>query len=214
MKFLCLWLYLGLSASAAIAGVLKWDQTTLEIDAAKGQKKIEAEFSFINNSPAPVEIRNIQTSCGCTTADLPKKIYQPGERGNLKAVFSPDGRKGLQKKSIAVRFASDAPPDLLMLVVNIPEAFTIIPQELAWRKSSPAEPKFFEITPNDPKAVVKSVRAIGKGFETSLEPHEDGKPYRIKVTPLSTDKALRGKIGIEVADPGKRSIFPIVQVTE
>jgi hypothetical protein len=214
MNFLRPLLCLALSVSAATAGVLSWDRPVLEVDATKGQKKIEAEFSFINNSSQPVEIRNIQTSCGCTTAELPQKVYQPGERGTLKAVFTPDGRKGLQKKSIAVRFASEAPPDVLALVVNIPEAFTISPQVLAWRKSSANEPKFFEITPNDPKSSIKSVRAIGKDFEASLEPHEEGKPYRVKVTPLSTDKVTRGKIGIEVADPGKRSIFPIVQVTE
>lgn len=199
----------------AIASDLKWDQTTLEFKAEMGQKRVEAAFQFVNDSDSPVEIRNIQTSCGCTTAELPQKVYQAGERGTLKSIFTIGSRRGQQKKTIIVRSGSETtPPDVLTLRVNIPETFKIDKGSLVWKINAPIEPQAFEVYVNKGEATLNSVKAIGGDFEATLEPLDDEKGYRITVTLTSTEKPLKGKIAVEIADPQKRIVYFPVEVLE
>ena len=66
------------------------------------QKQIEKEFVFKNTGKRDLIIRKIRTTCGCTTANLEKKVLKPGEYSSFKAVFKFGSRKGMQRKSIYV----------------------------------------------------------------------------------------------------------------
>jgi len=210
-------LYLLLSlavflAGSMLAGDLKWEQSIIEVRAAKGQKKVEVEYRFTNASTAPVKIQSVQTSCGCTTAQMPKKEYQPNESGTLKVVFSPEGRKGLQKKSIVVRTDASQTPDVLTLKVQIPDICKIDKERLTWPLNSPREALFVELTPESGPLEVRSVRSLSPDFVATLEPKSDAGSYRIKVIPQSTEKAVRSKLAIEIAEPEKRSLYLILEV--
>lgn len=210
-------LYLLLSlavflAGSMLAGDLKWEQGTIEVKAAKGQKKVEVEFRFTNTSTAPVKIQSVQTSCGCTSAQMPKKEYQPNESGTLKVVFSPEGRKGLQKKSIVVRTDSSQTPDVLILKVQIPDICKIDKERLSWPLNSPRDAQFVELTPESGPFEVRSVRSLSSDFVATLEPKGDAGSYRVKVIPQSTEKAVRTKLAIEISEPEKRSLYLILEV--
>ncbi len=43
-----------------------------------------------NTGDADLEIRNLVTSCGCTTANLSASIIPPGRRADLTVTFDPD----------------------------------------------------------------------------------------------------------------------------
>ena len=196
---------------SSFGGDLKWEQSTIEVKAAKGQQKIEVEFNFTNISSAPVKIQSVQTSCGCTTAQMPKKEYQPDESGALTVIFAPEGRKGLQKKSIVVRSGS-AQPDVLTLKVEIPDTFKADKEKLSWKLDAPPDAQFIEFTPDGGKFEVKSVRSLNQDFVTTLEPVEGAGSYRVKVVPQSTVKPTRTKLCVEVADPGKRFLYMMLEV--
>lgn len=190
------------------AGDLSWKEQTLQHTAQAGEKKFEAEFSFTNASSHPVEIRSIRTSCGCTTAALGKKVYQPGESGSVKSVFTYGSRKGSQKKTIVVQTKSGN--DILTLQVDIPDSIKVDKERLSWLVGEPLEAQFFEIRPLDAAAKIKSVKALGKTFEAELE--EIGGNYRVSVTPLTTEQTVNSTIRVEIADPAPRSIYLPVQV--
>jgi hypothetical protein len=40
-------------------------------------------FTFVNAGAQPLTVTDLRASCGCTTPSLPKRTYQPGERGEL-----------------------------------------------------------------------------------------------------------------------------------
>ncbi|MFO1044302.1 MAG: DUF1573 domain-containing protein [Planctomycetaceae bacterium] len=45
------------------------------------------DFPFKNVGPEILRISDISTSCGCTAADLPQRVYEPGESGKITVTF-------------------------------------------------------------------------------------------------------------------------------
>jgi hypothetical protein len=207
LAFLGLFLFEG----SIQAGGLKWEQNTYSAKATPEDKKVEAAFVFTNTSTKPVEITNIRTSCGCTTAELPQKIYAPGEKGTVKSIFTIGGRKGLQEKTIIVQVA-DGTRDVLTMRVEIPDSLKINKEMLTWQVGDPLESQSFDVSVIEPGVKVKSVKTMGSQFSAELAETEPGKTYRIDVTPINTDRPLSGTIRLDVADPNPRAIYMKVGV--
>lgn len=66
---------------------LTFDKKIVELGAVKKGEKKEMSFSFTNTGNIPIEIELI-SSCECTTLDWPQyKVFKPGEKGMIKALF-------------------------------------------------------------------------------------------------------------------------------
>jgi len=65
-------------------------------------KTLEVSFRFKNVGDKPLIISNVSASCGCTVPETPKKPYQPGETGVIKASFNSAGKSGAQAKQVNV----------------------------------------------------------------------------------------------------------------
>jgi mono/diheme cytochrome c family protein len=64
---------------------------------------IQYEFDFSNDGDSELEIKNVQTSCGCTAATVGEKnTYQPGEKGKIRITFNSNGKLGHIEKTILV----------------------------------------------------------------------------------------------------------------
>lgn len=61
------------------------------------------EFWFTNTGPDPLIIGEIKSSCGCTVPDIDKKIYAPGEKGKIKVIFNPHGKRGFDSRTVTIR---------------------------------------------------------------------------------------------------------------
>ncbi|MCH2107659.1 MAG: DUF1573 domain-containing protein, partial [Planctomycetes bacterium] len=59
-------------------------------------------FTFRNDGNEVLEIIEVKPSCGCTTTELEKMTYAPGEEGAIELVFHPKGY-GPQTKTITVK---------------------------------------------------------------------------------------------------------------
>lgn len=199
-----------LGAATLFAGPLSWEKTTIELTATRGDKRVEAEFPFTNTSSAPVEIRAIRSSCSCTTADLPKKIYAPGESGSVRTVFTLGNRKGRQNKAIVVQTREGQ--DTLILSVDIPDSVKLSQEKLTWPVGAPPNEQTCDIQAITPGARVVSAKAMGANFAATLVATGEG-TYRLSVKPLATDRPVRSSIKLEIADPGSRVVFLPVQVT-
>jgi len=62
-------------------------QRTHDFGIVERGRKVSHEFQFTNEGDADLVIESVRTSCGCTTASLDKKIYQPGESGSIPVIF-------------------------------------------------------------------------------------------------------------------------------
>lgn len=100
---------------------LAWDALEKTLEAKPGDDVADFEFSVRNTSGSPVEILDLQPSCGCTVAELPKSpwVLAPGETGSFKASADFSGKHGRFSKSIQV--VTSAGPQVLQVHVIIPE---------------------------------------------------------------------------------------------
>ena len=182
--------FLLVALATPVFGQLKWENPEQTLNAKPLDKFILAKFRFTNVGTAPVKIRDVRTSCGCTTASLQKTVYAPGESGEIDANFRFDGRVGHQEKWINVTTDYGLPqPTTLRFAVNIPDAITIQPEFVLWHVGDQLIPKTVRIAiPDDIPAKVVSVQTDNTAVKLELREIRPGKELEVKVTPTTTSQ--------------------------
>ena len=66
-------------------------------------------FAVQNTGTADLKIRNLVTSCGCTTAELSTSVIPPGQRADLTVTFDPDYHETHGEVLRQVWFATNDP---------------------------------------------------------------------------------------------------------
>ena len=144
-----------------------------------------AGYPFRNDTWVPVTITQAVPSCDCTTIDLPKKTYAPGESGVLVARFDPTGRSGTVSRTINV--VTDEPggqPQLLKLTAELPEVLTFAPHELRWTAGEKPVAKTLDVLVNAPGGVeLAAAWANQPDFKVELVTVTPRTHYRVTVTP-------------------------------
>lgn len=65
-------------------------------------KNAAHSFKFTNTGDAPLTLKEVKPSCGCTTPKWPRKPIMPGKTATIKAVYDA-GSTGRFQKSITVK---------------------------------------------------------------------------------------------------------------
>lgn len=101
---------------------LVWDAREKMFAAKPGDEVAEFVFSVHNTSDHTIEITQLQPSCGCTVAEMPKSpwILAADERGTFRATVDFKGKQGTFVKTIHVQ--SSGGTQMLTLKVNIPDS--------------------------------------------------------------------------------------------
>jgi hypothetical protein len=94
--------FLLLSTVLLAKPTLKFKNTTVDFGEMASGKIVDINFEFENTGNEILYIKNVTPSCGCTTADLPKKDYKPGEKGTIASKFNTSGYNGKVIKTITV----------------------------------------------------------------------------------------------------------------
>jgi hypothetical protein len=119
---------------------LSWTATKIEVASDSTTPTVEARFHFVNAGAQPVDILSVVTSCGCTSAKLAERHYEPGKGGDVVITYNRGSRTGLQTNQIAVE-TSGQPPAMLTLLVRIPEVVRLDPGFVTWKHDEPKTPK-------------------------------------------------------------------------
>lgn len=125
----------------AVRAEVVWENPSQEFQRRPEDRELAVNFAFKNTGQQPVTITKITSSCGCTTADLPKKTYLPGESGSLTAKFTFGGRRGLQSKSIAIITDDRKTTPLSFRCLILDEPLVLNPSFVWWRVGEAAMPK-------------------------------------------------------------------------
>jgi hypothetical protein len=183
---------------------LQWEQRVIEVTTSPKQEKVEVAFPFTNTSDKPVTIQSVVPSCDCTTAELKKKTFAPGEKGQIDVVFNVADSKGPQFKTITVTTEENPNESIdLTLKVQIPLPVEVTPRLLTWRVGAGAAEKSVEITLiSDPVITVTGAKSKGPGMETRLETIIPNRQYRLFVKPASTALPLRSTFIITTTTAG------------
>jgi hypothetical protein len=188
---------------------LSWESKVLEFKPLVGERSIDAKYKFQNVGSVPVTILNIQTSCGCTTVTTAKKIYAPGERGEVEVKFLFGGRRGPQLKTVIVQTDDPKEPAaVLLLRANILELVKVRPSYVHWKRGADKTPQVFNLktTASVPVKVV-AVRSNSTQILTELRPGGPGE-YELIVTPVDTATSSLATLTIQTDYPaGKPESF-------
>ena len=166
---------LGFLAQAAF-GKIVFEQNEIVHEAGLMDERTEAVFKFTNEGDQTVMITNLKSSCGCTVPQLEKKDYQPGESGEIKAIFTYGARVGTQHKRINVE--TDEPENnsyTLSLVTKIPEWVVVEPRILRWKAGEEPAPQTIRVSVMDPdKVQVELPNGLLQHFEMEKADSADG----------------------------------------
>lgn len=191
---------IGIAATAAgFAASLEWTQDSLSFETDFDTEEVVATYAFANNGATAVTIVETSSSCGCTIPTLDKKVYAPGEAGELTAVFTIGSRQGLQHKTIAVA-TEDADGNNenyeLKLEVDIPIPVTFKPRVLFWATNSEASTKeveinFHEKLPMNLAGFDRKDAGEPEHYDYEIVTVTEGLKYILKATPKTTEEKSR-----------------------
>lgn len=79
----------------------KFQQETIDYGKVQKGSNGEKTFVFTNIGEAPLVIKNVKSSCGCTVPKKPEQPIMPGKKGEIKVVYDTN-RIGGFSKSITI----------------------------------------------------------------------------------------------------------------
>lgn len=206
--------FVGIATSYA---QLEWKDDVLSFSPKLNEKSVEAVFEFKNGGNDPVTINEIKTSCGCTTAQLSKREYQPGEVGEVKVLFNLGARTGFQKKYINIKTNDSSVPEVkLTMKVDIPQVLKISPAFVYWKAGQQPDEKRIKLTVvQDVPVHLTYVTATDENFTTKLETIKEGKEYEIVIKPLQVNVPVSKRISITTdypkAKPKKYKVYASIK---
>ena len=117
--FLCFWV-IDVSGQVQKTITFRKDSHDFGVIQESGGS-VSHTFIFRNNTAQPVEIKSVESSCGCTVTKWTDHSVKPGKEGQIEALFDPTGRPGFFRKSIQVTFLPDSVTTTLQISGQVTE---------------------------------------------------------------------------------------------
>jgi hypothetical protein len=190
---------LCLSVAATTQASLVFEKTELDLKPDMGAPTAVAVFKYENKGDAPIHIKAVKPSCGCTTAALAKNDVAPGEKGEITATLSIGDRTGLQVKSVTVETDDPkAPQTVLTFRATIATLLELQPSFVFWQANEPAQAKtiFAKAAKGVTVSKVDVVSSSGD-FTAKVEPGASAGEFKIQVQPKDTTKPLNATLTIK-----------------
>jgi len=83
------------------APTMDFEHLSYDFGKIKKGEIITHVFKFKNNGKRDLLIHKTRSSCGCTTAEVPK-VVKPGESGEIKVIFNSTHKQGKQNKTVTL----------------------------------------------------------------------------------------------------------------
>ncbi len=90
------------SSEQADSARIVFEQNTHDFGQITEGEVVSTTYSFKNTGTRPLEILDVNVSCGCTVAEKPEKPVGVGQKGEIKVNFNSEGKPGINKKYITV----------------------------------------------------------------------------------------------------------------
>src|SRR6266487_2049098 len=184
---------------------LKWEQTSVDLQPALGDKQAVAHFKYENVGKTPVHFTSVHASCGCTTAQTQNEQVAPGEKGEVTATFNIGGRTGTQVKTVTVQ-TDDPDPSRATTMLTLKAAITplleIQPALVYWQNGEEPKPKIITAKANKDAAIKKlDVTSSVPDFTAKVDAGSAPNEFRISVQPRDTNHAAYATLSIKPDSP-------------
>jgi uncharacterized cupredoxin-like copper-binding protein len=154
---------------------------------------ISTVIRFTNDGEAPLKIKKVETSCGCTIAKPEKLEIQPGEESQVHVTFNSKGYRGLVHKYVTFETENGEPRNVrVTLTMRVRERIEIEPRFLDFRQvvknGGSTALGFFIKNNSNQKLKVKKIEVPVSIYSVSPRKFEvtPGDSVRVQVTVEST----------------------------
>ena len=104
--------------SQNISAEIKFEKEFIDYGTIEPSSEGTRIFTFINNGNAPLIIKNVQSSCGCTIPKKPEAPIDPGKKGEILVRYDTN-RIGMFSKSIIVTSNANSNPIVTLKISGI-----------------------------------------------------------------------------------------------
>ena len=104
--------------SQNISAEIKFEKDFIDYGTIEPSSEGTRVFTFINNGNAPLIIKNVQSSCGCTIPKKPEAPIDPGKKGEILVRYDTN-RIGVFSKSIIVTSNANSNPIVTLKISGI-----------------------------------------------------------------------------------------------
>jgi hypothetical protein len=205
---------IGIVALTALAqgarSELNWEQTSVDLKPALGDKQAVAHFKYENVGNTPVHFKSVHASCGCTTAQTQNEQVPPGQKGEITATFNIGGRTGSQVKTVTVQ-TDDPDPSRANIVLTLKAVITplleIQPALVYWQNGEEPKPKIITAKANKDAAIKKlDVASSTPDFTAKVDAGSGPNEFKINVQPRDTTKAVYATLTIKPDSPNTANV--------
>lgn len=198
-------------------GKLVFEPEVFEHKAADGESQFTATFVAKNTGTVPVRITKLDSSCSCLKVESEADTVPPGGQTTISAVFDIARLSGDAEKRVFV--TTDIPDSLeqvLLVKVNVKPIVTLEPSSLEWSRGGEPKPleAVFRVVREKPIRILEAVSSR-ESVTCELKTIEEGREYRLILTPKSTADILLGLVRIktdcEIEEQQQQLLFFVVQ---
>jgi hypothetical protein len=192
---------------------LKWEQTSVELHPARGDKQAIGHFKYQNVGTTPVHFKSVHASCGCTAAQTQKDQVGPGEQGEITATFNIGDRTGTQVKTVTVETDEAAnQKTVLTLRAIIPQELEISPTFVFWKQGEKPDSKTIAVKAGK-DFTVKNIKVTSSSpdFQTKVEEAGQGQ-FKIDVQPKETSRLIGSTLTIQ-SENSPKTFYATARIT-
>jgi len=84
-----------------VSAGIEWEKTEIDCGKIFYKEPIKLEFNFKNTSMVPLIIENVESTCGCTVTEFPRKPIMPGKSSKIIVTYDAENI-GFFKKTVYV----------------------------------------------------------------------------------------------------------------
>ncbi|RME73214.1 MAG: DUF1573 domain-containing protein [Planctomycetota bacterium] len=182
---------------------IRFEQRRLDFGKVVAGSVIERQFGFRNVGDAPLVIRRVKASCGCTAAVGTREPIPPGGSGRIEVRFESGDRRGLQQVQIYVTSNDPTQKDIgpytsvLTLRGEIISLLDILPLTVYFPPAPAGKPLQAEVRvlPTDRPAVAPlAVTTTSRFVHARTAPLRSGKRTGFRLFVSIDPDAPRGRI--------------------
>jgi len=203
------------AAESSGYGQITWENRQIDVRPEIQDTNAVVVFKFSNVGRQPLTIGSVKAACSCTAISEKKKIYAPGESGEIEIRYQIGNRVGLQQANVVVESDDPAQPvSQLTLRVFIPELVRISPSVVEWNLGDPPGSKrvTIQVVHNEPIHII-GVNSSNDQIFGTLHTVTAGREYTLTMTPDNMREQAKATFRLESDYPkSKPHIFYVYAV--
>jgi hypothetical protein len=185
------------TANAEDRPKIQFEKTVLDVPKLMEGGAYEGKFWFTNTGQAVLEVKQPETSCGCTVASVKPEKLQPGQAGEISFALDLTNVRGKADKGITVPSNDpDSPMTHLIIKTDVTPLFEYSPEILFFGLVQAGRPA---------KGTIDLKRLDGKKLKITKTQTRD--PSTIKIEPDEKSRGQAARLVVETKPEGKPGAF-------